>query len=121
MDYPKDWESTIGIVKKGQDSLSGHGAIGHQEQGRTIVLHSVAIAPGFQGRGMGGVLMKSYIASMAGAGVADRLALLAHKVCYSHPFALLSIELSSSLFVFDSIYTRAMFGLDLRLAEWYTR
>ncbi|EPE31340.1 Acyl-CoA N-acyltransferases (Nat) [Glarea lozoyensis ATCC 20868] len=79
MDYPKDWESTIGDVKKGQDDLSGHGAIGHQEQGRTVVLHSVAIAPGFQGRGMGGVLMKSYISSIAGSGVADRLALLAHE------------------------------------------
>jgi hypothetical protein len=81
MDYPKDWETTLG-----QQNSSGPNATGHEEQGRTVVLHSVAIAPGFQNRGMGGVLMKSYVASIVGAGVADRFALLAHEVCFSDFF-----------------------------------
>ena len=80
MEYPRDWEESIGSVEEDQYVSPSQDDIGHQEQGRTVVLHSVAIAPGFQGRGMGGVLMKSYISSIAGAGVADRLALLAHEV-----------------------------------------
>jgi GNAT superfamily N-acetyltransferase len=80
MDYPKNWESSIATATESQQSLSTKEAIGHQEQGRTVVLHSVAIAPGFQNRGMGRVLMKSYVASIVGAGVADRLVLLAHEV-----------------------------------------
>jgi GNAT superfamily N-acetyltransferase len=54
--------------------------IGHQEAGRTIVLHSVAVLPQFQGRGLGRVLMLAYVQQMNGAGIADRLALIAHDV-----------------------------------------
>jgi len=83
MNFPSDWQAAslastkIGFLK-GESEVEGAGKIGHEEHGRTIVLHSVAIAPGFQGRGLGGVLMKSYVAQMSGAGVADRLVLLAH-------------------------------------------
>ena len=72
MDYPRDWESSD--AKKTD--------VGHQEAGRTIVLHSVAILPQFQGRGLGRVLMQSYIQQMNGAGIADRLALIAHDVSF---------------------------------------
>jgi len=72
MDFPKDWESPT----------SSPSALGHQEQGRTIGLHSVAILPEYQGRGLGRVLMLSYMQHMNGAGIADRLALVArdHKI-----------------------------------------
>ena len=70
MGVPEDWESPHPKATK----------IGHQEAGRTIVLHSVAILPAFQGRGIGRVLMMAYIQQMNGAGIADRLALLAHDV-----------------------------------------
>jgi ribosomal protein S18 acetylase RimI-like enzyme len=70
MDYPKDWESEHLTPSK----------VGHQEGGRTIVLHSVAILPGFQGRGLGRILMIAYMQQMNGAGIADRLALIAHDV-----------------------------------------
>lgn len=69
MDYPKDWAST-----------TSQSPLGHQEQGRTIALHSVAILPEFQGRGLGRILMLSYMQNMNGAGIADRLALIAHDV-----------------------------------------
>lgn len=52
--------------------------LGHQEAGRTIVLHSVAILPFFQKRGLGRVLMMAYRQQMNGAGIADRLVLIAH-------------------------------------------
>jgi len=52
--------------------------IGHHEDGRTVVLHSVAVLPAFQGRGLGKILMTAYMQQMNGAGIADRLALIAH-------------------------------------------
>jgi ribosomal protein S18 acetylase RimI-like enzyme len=70
MDFPKDWNSP--------DPKPS--TLGHQEGGRTIVMHSVAILPGFQGRGIGQILTKAYVQQMTGAGIADRLALIAHDV-----------------------------------------
>jgi GNAT superfamily N-acetyltransferase len=70
MEYPKNWDLT-NLTKSD---------VGHQEAGRTIVLHSVAVLPQFQGRGLGRVLMQAYIQQMNGAGIADRLALIAHDV-----------------------------------------
>lgn len=68
MGVPEDWESASPKSSK----------LGHSEDGRTIVLHSVAVLPGFQGRGIGRVLMMSYMQHMNGAGIADKLALIAH-------------------------------------------
>lgn len=70
MDYPKDWQSENPQPSK----------LGHMEAGRTIAMHSVAILPAFQGRGIGRTLMMCYMQTMNGAGIADRLALLAHDV-----------------------------------------
>jgi GNAT superfamily N-acetyltransferase len=70
MDYPRDWAS----------ESSAPTNLGHIEGGRTIVLHSVAILPQFQGRGLGRVLIMAYMQQMNGAGIADRLALIAHHV-----------------------------------------
>jgi ribosomal protein S18 acetylase RimI-like enzyme len=70
MTYPSDWESDHPTASP----------LGHQEGGRTIVLHSVAILPHFQGRGLGRILMMAYMQQMNGAGIADRLALIAHDV-----------------------------------------
>lgn len=70
MDYPRDWNSETPTPSR----------LGHQEGGRTIVLHSVAVLPRFQGRGLGSVLMMAYMQQMNGAGIADRLALIAHDV-----------------------------------------
>ncbi|KAH8592898.1 hypothetical protein B0O99DRAFT_516550 [Bisporella sp. PMI_857] len=68
MDYPKDWNSEKPVPSE----------LGHQEDGRTIVLHSVAVLPEFQGGGLGRILMLAYMQQMNGAGIADRLALIAH-------------------------------------------
>jgi len=75
MDYPKDWNS-----EKPEPS-----SLGHQEAGRTIVLHSVAVLPQFQGRGIGRILMMAYMQQMNGAGIADRLALISHEASYHYP------------------------------------
>jgi len=68
MDYPKDWASENPTPS----------TAGHQEGGRTIVLHSVAILPELQSRGLGRILVTAYVQQMNGAGIADRLALIAH-------------------------------------------
>ncbi|KAE9363055.1 acyl-CoA N-acyltransferase [Stipitochalara longipes BDJ] len=72
MGIPEDWDSPHPKPS----------SLGHQEAGRTIAVHSVAILPAFQGRGLGRVLMMAYMQQMNGAGIADRLALIArdHKL-----------------------------------------
>lgn len=57
---------------------------GHEDDGRTIAIHTLAALPDFKGRGLGKILMKSYIQRMETAGIADRIALLArdHLVKY---------------------------------------
>lgn len=71
MDFPSDWET-----KKSNDDTK----IGHHEEGRTICVHSLAVLPAFQKSGIGRTLMMAYMQQMNGAGIADRLALVAHEV-----------------------------------------
>lgn len=53
--------------------------LGHKEAGRTICIHSLAVLPEYQGKGLGKTLMKAYLQRMESQGVADRAALIAHK------------------------------------------
>lgn len=68
MDLPPEW----------QRGAPEHDRRGHREEGRTIALHSLAVLPAYQRIGLGRTIMKSYIQRMETAGVADRIALLAH-------------------------------------------
>jgi GNAT superfamily N-acetyltransferase len=52
--------------------------VGHEEEGRTIGLHSLSILPSHQKKGLGRTLLKSYIQRMQAADIADRIALIAH-------------------------------------------
>lgn len=74
MDYPRDWAAAAPAPSD----------LGHQERGRTIVLHSVAVLPRFQRQGLGRILMTSFMQQMSGAGIADRLVLIAHDVRHVH-------------------------------------
>lgn len=51
---------------------------GHQENGRTIAVHSLAVLPAFRNRGLGKIIMKSYQQRIESSGIADRLSLVAH-------------------------------------------
>ena len=53
--------------------------LGHKEEGRTICVHSLAVLPQFQKRGLGKTLMLAYIQRLESQGVADRLALISHE------------------------------------------
>ena len=66
MDYPRD--------AKGDGSKNHH--LGHEEEGRTIALHSLGVLPTYQGRGLGRTILKSYIQRMSAAGIADHISLL---------------------------------------------
>ncbi|KAL6717208.1 hypothetical protein ACLMJK_005123 [Lecanora helva] len=70
MEYPPDYRTTPA-------SASGD-TRGHQEQGRTIGIHSVGVLPAYQRRGLAKTMMKSYQQRMETSGIADRIALLAH-------------------------------------------
>ncbi|KAK7726266.1 hypothetical protein SLS57_003352 [Botryosphaeria dothidea] len=52
--------------------------VGHQEEGRTIAIHSLAVEPEFQRRGLGKTLLKAYIQRMQNSGVADRISILTY-------------------------------------------
>jgi hypothetical protein len=82
MDYPRDWDAEHPAPSD----------LGHQEEGRTIVLHCVAIVPQFQGRGLGRVLVMAYMQHMNGAGIADRLVLICRDVCCIPPLPLVSFS-----------------------------
>ncbi|KFY14158.1 hypothetical protein V492_02818 [Pseudogymnoascus sp. VKM F-4246] len=112
MDYPKDWES----VKRDEHKE------GHHEDGRTICVHSLAVLPEFQGSGIGRTIMMAYMQQMNGAGIADRLAIIAHGhlVSYYEKLGFVSKGPSEAQFggggwfdlIFDlkSIEARAMYG-----------
>lgn len=57
---------------------SGESRIGHQEDGRTIAVHSLAVLPEYQNRGLGKILFKSYIQRMVEAENADRISILTY-------------------------------------------
>ncbi len=53
--------------------------IGHKETGRTLCVHSLAVLPQYQKRGLGKTLLKAYLQRMETQGVADRVAIIAHE------------------------------------------
>lgn len=52
--------------------------LGHKEFGRTLAVHSLAVLPTYQKRGLGTILMKSYVQRMVEAETADRIAVLTY-------------------------------------------
>ncbi|KAI9877351.1 MAG: hypothetical protein M1830_004157 [Pleopsidium flavum] len=68
MDFPPEWQHG---VKESERR-------GHQEKGRTIAVHSLAVLPAYQRVGLGKTVMKSYIQRLESSGIVDRIALLAH-------------------------------------------
>ncbi|KAI4252394.1 MAG: hypothetical protein L6R42_007983 [Xanthoria sp. 1 TBL-2021] len=68
MEYPSHWRNRVSLSDRQ----------GHQEHGRTIAIHSLAALPEFKGRGLGKIVMRSYMQRMESSGIADRIVLLAH-------------------------------------------
>ncbi|KAK2759504.1 hypothetical protein FQN54_002983 [Arachnomyces sp. PD_36] len=73
MSYPPDWQTKSSTLPKTADSEP----LGHQDQGSSIHLHSLAVLPEHQGKGLGTMIMKSYIQRIKDALIAERISLLA--------------------------------------------
>ncbi|KAJ5728685.1 uncharacterized protein N7483_003193 [Penicillium malachiteum] len=71
MRLPKEWEGQRWTREDGE-------AVGHEEVGGTIAIHSLAVLPEHQGKQVGSTLMKSYIQRIRDAQIAERLAIIAH-------------------------------------------
>lgn len=71
MRLPKDWQGERWSFEDGH-------AVGHEEGGGTIAIHSLAVLPEHQGKQVGSTLMKSYIHRIREAQIADRIAIIAH-------------------------------------------
>lgn len=67
MEIPENWAKS-----------SKFGTVGHNDAGRTICIHSLAVLPSYHGKGLGSTLLKAYIQRIEQSDVADRIALLAH-------------------------------------------
>ncbi|XXG99192.1 hypothetical protein Hte_005527 [Hypoxylon texense] len=67
MDYPRDFRT-----RKGRNDTG----LGHQADGKTVCLHSVAVHPKLHGRGLGKLIMKAYLQQQKGSAAAERCALI---------------------------------------------
>ena len=66
MDYPKDWKTNYQLTP----------STGHNEDGQTICLHSLCVHPNFQKKGLGQILLKSYVQRIRDSEVAKRIAII---------------------------------------------
>ena len=74
MAVPSNWESKrSALPADGKKEVEGH-----QDQGGTICLHSLAVGKSHQRKGLGSVLLKSFIQRIKDARIAERIALIAH-------------------------------------------
>jgi hypothetical protein len=85
MDWPRNWRD---------HEASKSATVGHQEGGRTVCLHSLAVSPKLQGCGLGKLAMMSYLQIINDSGVADKVALICKEVS-THSFPSNSIEYHS--------------------------
>lgn len=66
-------DSDMGLPSDSDPSL------GNKQEGRTVAIHSLAVLPSFQRKGLGTTLMKAYLDRLAKQDVADKAALIAHE------------------------------------------
>lgn len=71
MKLPSNWQGERWTFEGGE-------AVGHEEGGGTIAIHSLAVLEEHQGKQVGSTLMKSYIHRIREAQIADRIAIIAH-------------------------------------------
>lgn len=69
MEIPPGWEAA--------DPKAAH-SVGHQPDGRTVMLHSLAVSPTYQRGGLGKALMRAYLARVKETGLGDRVAILTY-------------------------------------------
>lgn len=73
MALPKNWESKVASSEDQEQTPEGH-----EDKGRTIAVHSVAVLPEYQGKKIGSMMVESYVQRMRDSKAADRIAILVH-------------------------------------------
>ena len=75
-------------------------SLGNKEEGRTVAIHSLAVLPEFQHKGLGSTIMKAYLDRLAKQDVADRAVLIAHEemITYYEKFGFKNKGKSSAQF-----------------------
>jgi ribosomal protein S18 acetylase RimI-like enzyme len=71
MEIPENW--------KDADFKPTGTSVGHQNHGRTLAVHSLAVVPEHQHKGLGRILMKGYQQRIQSAGVADRIVIITYE------------------------------------------
>ncbi|KAL2872309.1 polyamine acetyltransferase [Aspergillus lucknowensis] len=71
MELPADWQTNRSTMVDGE-------IVGHDETGRSIAIHSLAVLREHQGKHVGSTLMKAYIQRIREAAIADRIVIIAH-------------------------------------------
>jgi len=66
MAFPSDWKTNYQFGP----------SIGHHEEGDTVCLHSLCVHPDLNGKGLGGVLLRSWTQRIKDAGLGKRIALI---------------------------------------------
>ncbi|KAI1496550.1 hypothetical protein F5X99DRAFT_422003 [Biscogniauxia marginata] len=66
MDYPRDFKT----------NRRNTSHLGHQEFGRTICIHSLAVDPKLQGCGMGKLILKAFLQQVKNSALASRVSLI---------------------------------------------
>ncbi|KAH8706102.1 hypothetical protein GQ44DRAFT_763901 [Phaeosphaeriaceae sp. PMI808] len=66
MAFPTDWQANYQLAP----------ATGHSEDGDTVCIHSLCVHPDFKGKGLGQILLRSYVQRIKDSGVAKRVALI---------------------------------------------
>lgn len=69
MEFPENWRE-----------LNQCTDVGHQEKGRTVAMHSLAVSPTVQGCGIGKMIVRAYLQQVKDADLGDTVALLCQDV-----------------------------------------
>lgn len=76
MDYPAAYKT----AKTNRRDDGDRPDVGHQDAGRTVCIHSLAVHPKLQGVGMGKLIVKAYLQQIKSSEIADRVALICQEV-----------------------------------------
>ncbi|OTA97291.1 hypothetical protein M434DRAFT_295243 [Hypoxylon sp. CO27-5] len=66
MDYPRDFRT----------NKNKHSSLGHQEGGKTVCIHSLAVHPKLHGCHLGKLILKAYLQQLKNADIAERCSLI---------------------------------------------
>ncbi|KAI1116921.1 acyl-CoA N-acyltransferase [Nemania sp. NC0429] len=78
MDYPDAYKAAKNnkIGNHSHANNNGKPNVGHQDTGRTVCIHSLAVHPKLQGVGMGKLIVRAYLQQIKSSEIADRVALI---------------------------------------------